>query len=224
MKLHKLLVSLAIAGISTFGLTAYADASDHDSGFYIGIAGGYNHLSKPHGKTFTYTTSTGTADTAMGVGKTSYSLNTHMGYLFNVGSGFDVGPELGFTYYGDYKLKNTATSVTNAYNLYAINLNATGQYTWQSFFARVNGGADFFWVTSGTAFETSSTHKSITEADAGATLGYYFTPCVDAGVYYQHIFGSNHLDKLDHLVPSMDSAGLSLEYAFGSMNGLMGNA
>jgi hypothetical protein len=209
MKLRTLSLALTIAGVSAIS-TAYADDT-HKSGFYAGVSGGYNDMSLPAN----YTDST---DGAITFSNKKYMFGLHGGYFFDLGSGFDVGPAITANYYGPAE----ANSANNGYMTihdYSIGLQATGQYTWQSFFARAHVGESYFFLrgeptNSNNAGDNENQWKPV----AGLSIGYYFTPSINVGLFYDHVFGSNmgtHSDVISQ--PSMNSLGLSLEYAFGGI-------
>lgn len=217
MKLQKLTLALAIAGVSAIATAAYADDT-HSSGFFAGVGGGYNHMTLPSGN-LTFVDDTGATNTVT-ISSKKYMFDIYGGYLFDMGSGFDIGPVLNFSYYGPYKLLDNTTGASENVHIYNINLEAVGQYTWQSFFARVNAGEGYFMLrgsASGSDTHNQSDNDNEWKPLAGFTAGYYFTPAISAGLYYQHVFGSTLSD--DNPMPKMDSVGINVEYAFGGMSG-----
>ncbi len=215
MKLHKLSMALAIAGVAAISTSAFADDT-HNSGFFAGVGAGYNSMNLP--SSVTDTDDSGT--TTYKLSSKEYMFNIHGGYLFDMGSGFDIGPMLNFAYYGPMNANITSTNDTGLaagqnikVNIYNFSLQAVGQYTWQSFFARVNAGEGYFMMRpNDDDFDSHNQWEPV----AGLSVGYYFTPAIDVGVFYQHVFGSSHSDGDG--VPRMNSVGLSVEYAFGGMN------
>jgi hypothetical protein len=215
MKLRTLSLALALAGVAAISSAAYADDS-HSSGFFTGVGAGYNHMTLPSGSISFV--DDGVTNTVTASSK-KYMFDIYGGYLFDMGSGFDLGPMLNFSYYAPYKLSDT-TGATENVHIYNFNFEAAGQYTWQSFFARVNAGEGYFSVkgsASGTDTNNQSDNDHVWKPLAGFTLGYYFTPAINAGLYYQHVFGSSLSD--DNPMPKMDSVGISVEYSFGTVGG-----
>jgi hypothetical protein len=207
MKLHKLSMALAIAGVAAISTAAFAEDT-HNTGFFAGVGAGYNNMNLP--------SSTTVNSIAVTTSSKKYMFDIHGGYLFDMGSGFDIGPMLNLDYYGPYTVTATNASASEKFHIYNFNLQAVGQYTWQSFFARVNAGEGYFMIrgnaTGGGVTENENEWKPV----AGLSVGYYFTPAINVGLFYQHVFGSTVSGG--ELLPHMNSVGLDVEYAFGGMN------
>ena len=215
MKLQKLTLALAIAGVSAIATAAYADDT-HNSGFFAGLEGGYNNTTLPNAQTST--------DPDLGnisFSSKKYMFGVHGGYLFDMGSGFDIGPMLSINYYGPTTVYTTLDGNMHISD-YSIGLQATGQYTWQSFFARGNFGESYFMMRSSPSSNSDEpgSSKNQWKPVAGLTLGYYFTPSLSANMFYSHVFGSSPgADYSSFSQPKMDSVGVGVEYAFGTIGG-----
>ncbi len=212
MKRHSLYTALALAGAVALSSIAYADDT-HYSGFFLGAGGGYNKPDLP-GSSFSVTN--GTSTNTVTATSSKYMFDVYGGYLFDMGSGFDLGPLLAFNYFSPYTVTKS-TSVDEKTNIYNVSLEVVGQYTWQSFFTRVGVGEGYFRTHGNQSSGSSNLLANETQwtALAGATVGYYFTPSFDVGVFYQHVFGSTVGGG--NTIPRMNSLGLSVEYVFGGM-------
>jgi hypothetical protein len=143
------------------------------------------------------------------------------GYFFDLGSGFDLGPVLAFNYFGPTSAQNTNGSGSDQMDIYNFNLQAALQYNWQSFFVRGQAGEGYFRLSEDSN-DASTASTSEWKPMAGLSAGYYFTPEFNAGIFYQHVFGSTI--SQGELLPVMDSIGISVEYAFGGFSSLSSNS
>ncbi len=219
MKLRSLSVALAVAGASMLCASAYADEL-HNSGFFLGAGVGYNHQTLPSGNVV-YNNSDGTTTTFNNFSAKKYMFKIDGGYLFDLGSGFDLGPILSFNYFGPTSAQDTDGSGSDKMDIYNLNLQAALQYNWQSFFVRAQAGEGYFRLVEDSN-DASTASTSEWKPMAGLSAGYYFTPEFNAGIFYQHVFGSTVAQG--ELLPVMDSIGISVEYAFGTYTSLSGNS
>lgn len=216
--------TLLIAGLSTICLATPAFASfAHPAGLYLGVKAGYNRMGSPKQSV---ASSIGFANTAE-ITRDDYVANVHVGYLFAANKFLEFGPQLGYSYYGKYRVTGTgaATGGTNR-QVQSYNVQGVIQFNAQQFFGRIRGGAGYF-KTFGKG-ELTQSPASLTFSDtskwrtiAGASIGYSCTANFSTALFYDHVFGKK-LDSLSDLnangTPVMDTVGIAFAYDFGYTN------
>lgn len=213
----KKLIATSIAAAVALGLSTAAMAAP---GFYVGVKGGYNNMEVPDENVSG--TILGTNISAK-QSTDNYFINVHGGYLFPVAPNFTLGPQIGFSYYGQVKQSDSVGGSTKNGNIdmYSLNLFAVGQYTFNQFYVEgrlggVWGIASLHSKYNTLAYGDDDTQSSLDFA-AGAGFGYYFTPNLSAGITYDHIFGTDYKSdqiKTSYDTPTMDSIGAQITYHF----------
>lgn len=219
--MRKILV-LAAAAALTAGLASSAFADMENGGFYVGVNGGYNKAKLPTGNF-----SSGTV--AYNAKLDKYVANVHVGYVVPVADQFQLGGQVGYSYYGKYKISgnNTATTGTASVKLSSLNLQAVGLYNIQQWFVKGHVGGAYMndsesgsVTVDGTSYKVNS--KSAWKVIAGLAVGYYFTDNFSGEVFYDHIFGKswswNNIASLDSgasdSAPTMNAFGVGVNYSF----------
>lgn len=222
MRLSRLFCSLSLLGLAALGLNAYAE---HATGFYLEGQGAWDLMNSPKLSSASVTDSSSHSYT-VNSSRTSYMVGAGVGYLFNLNPAFDLGPELGYNYYGNYKFEGaspTTGSITHtidSWNAYVV-----AHYFWEQMLIGGRLGIGYFpGHTSGSLTNGSNTvngllsHSEINPI-AGLNLGYAFTPQFSVSLTCDYVFGS----KIDasnwqnNKAPSMTLIGLGLAYAFGNV-------
>jgi len=191
-----IITAIAAAVVATCGSVYATNAS----GFFLGLGGGYNNADLPTGSqtfsplAFPYTVT---------ASKQKFFLNANAGYLFAIGkSGFDVGPQIGYTYYGNYKLSERTVGIAtvsghNKTTIQSINFKLDGRYTIDSFFLGANAGIGDFLLHSSGELSDNSSHVYVPSNGnswdfmSGASLGYNITKNVSVEATYEHVFGQD---------------------------------
>ena len=205
------IVALAVAAALSFGVSA-AYATQTDGGFFIGAKGGYNSMDYP--------TDSGTFGVDTSTGKLSkYMADVHVGYLWPVADVFQLGAQLGYSYYGKYEITETSSSDVATIKTSSINLELVGQWNIQQFFVQARAGAGNVRPSISGTTDQDVTVKSAWDPMAGLSAGYFFTDNFSAEVYVDHVFGKNYsnfsdMDLTGIKPASMNSAGLGVTYSF----------
>lgn len=207
--MKKVVAISALSSALTLGCfaTAHADnlLSWHD--LYIGAGAGLLNSNLPHGK--------GTLNNGLEVsGPKRYKLytNAHVGYLFGLGYGFKLGPQVGYTYYGNNQFTDNNATANIIYQ--SFNLLLVTQYNLpDKFFVTANGGAGYF-LSRGSGF--GFTNHSTWAPMVGAGVGYHLTNNLSVQANYEHVFGPQHRIGSANLstVPTMNLFGLGVNYQF----------
>jgi len=218
MKLSRFIA--AAAGVAALGLSTASFAA---AGAYVGVKGGYNNME--------VTTGSATLNgTGVSVSTDDYFYNIHAGYLFPVAPQMFLGPQIGYTRYGNYKVdgKGNFTSSMKE-EISGINLLLVGQYDFSNQFylqGRIgaeyakmqgSGGLDAAGIT-----QLGNVSKNQILPTAGISVGYYFLPQLSGALTYDHLFGKNYNDNYgesdggnnNDVIPAMDSLGVSVSYHF----------
>lgn len=206
----KKLTTLAIAAALSLGVTA-AYASQSQGGFSIGVKGGYNDMDVPTASD----TINGHEFTAK---KDKYVADIHVAYLWPVADVFQLGGQLGYSYYGKYKITGNSANADAKFS--DPNLQLVGQWNIQQWFVQLRGGVGYFKpsVSNSIADFNYDTKKSW-DAIGGASAGYFFTDNFSGEVFVDHVFGKNYssisdVDTNNAKAPTMTSAGIGLTYSF----------
>lgn len=214
--MKKLMMIGAAVALSLGVASAYA--SQNDGGFYVGVKGGYNNMDVPSG------TITGN-DGSVTEKNDKYMANIHVGYLWPVADQFQLGGQIGYSYYGKWKLTGASGSALgNSADIKfsSLNLLVVGQYNIEQWFVQGRVGA-------ARAHETQSDNLVGTDGEfssewavmAGASVGYYFTENFSAEIFYDHLFGQSitkskllHASDSSNKPPTMNSVGIGISYSF----------
>jgi len=204
------IVTLAVAAALSLGISA-AYASQSEGGFSIGVKGGYNDMDVPtDAGTFGAYTVTPKKD--------KYLADIHADYLWPVADVFQLGGQVGYSYYGKYKLTSNNGSASS--KISALNLQLVGQWNIQQFFVQARVGEGYFHSSNSNSIsDTSYDIKNTWAPVAGLSAGYFFTDNFSAEISYDHTFGKNYssaadLDRNNNKVPTMNSVGVGLTYSF----------
>lgn len=212
--MKKLIVSAA-AIILSAGLASSAFATQQDGGFYVGVKGGYNKMSMPDGN-FTI------AGTPVKGNPNNYTANLHVGYLFPVADQFQLGGQIGYSYYGNWKMTQSGSSENIKNKYYSLNAQVVGQWNIDDWFVQGRVGAGRFHAS---ITDSDSTNDSSSfnqwKALAGLSGGYYFTENLSAELFYDHVFGKNLKSNAGFTstsaakqIPAMNSVGIGVTYSF----------
>ncbi len=210
----KNIITLAVAAALSLSL-ASAFASQSEGGFSIGVKGGYNNMDLP--------TSEGTVGDFTLTGKKDKMVgDLHMAYLWPVADVFQLGAQLGYSYYGKYTLTETAPETGSTDNkITAFNLQLLGQWNIQQWFVQGRVGAGYFHQSNaGNSADDSTDSSNKIAPIAGLSGGYFFTDNFSAEVFVDHVFGKNYSSMSDfsssstNKPPVMTSAGLGVTYSF----------
>lgn len=208
-KLIKTTVGVAIA----VGLASTAFATQNDGGLYIGAKVGYNKMDVPTGD---FTVSGASLN-----GKTDkYVGNIHVGYLMPVADQFQLGGQLGYSRYGQYKVTASGADAFKD-TISSFNILAVGQWNIEQWFVQGRLGMGRFLAhDSGDASSVAGTNfQNKWIAIAGLSGGYFFSENLSGEVFYDHSFGknlkaSNMTETSQNKMPTMNSIGIGLTYSF----------
>lgn len=212
------LISVAMA------TTAFA--TEQKGGFFVGVKGGYNSMDYPTGEQ----TLTDAGNTlVLKASKDTYIVNIHGGYTWPIADEFQLGGQLGYSNYGQYKVSgnNSSNTGTSSLNLQSLNLLLVGQYDVEKWFvegrvgsARMIPSESGAVTNNGTGYKADS--KNHWDVITGASIGYYFNENLSMKFFYDHIFGKawtwqdfGSEDGNQKDAPaSIDSFGLGLTWRF----------
>lgn len=209
--MKKLMMMGAAAALSLSVASAFA--TQNDGGFYVGVKGGYNNMDVPTGSTI------GGSATVTGK-KDKYVANIHAGYLWPVADQFQLGAQIGYSYFGKYKLTNTTGGKADI-KLSSLNLLAVGQYNIEQWFVQGRvGGGYVHESASGNVAGTDGEVDNKWLVVAGASVGYYFTENFSGQIFYDHYFGQDITNSklangsANNKPPTMNSVGIGIAYSF----------
>lgn len=230
--MKKTLLSAAIVGALAISGAAYA-TQINNGGFYVGVSGGLNGASMPSTTALENDVlgSPGVTQVSGTIKDSGYYLNAHMGYLFPIVNRLAIGPQIGYSYYGENKISisrtvfGTQQSATETQTVESVNFLAVAKFNFtQDWFITANGGIGRFFndvqlsgpSLSNRAQNNLDAHSPDTwEAMAGASVGYDIYKGLSLSVNYEHIFGAdNDNSPLFTKAPKMDLLGLGLTYTF----------
>lgn len=221
-KYMRTLTALAVAAALSFGVTA-AYASQSEGGFSIGVKGGYNDMSVPTASQ-TYTDIFNGDTVNVSEKKDKYMADIHVAYLWPVADTFQLGGQLGYSYYGKYKTTVTegSDSTEATAKFFDPNLQLVGQWNIQQWFLQARAGVGYFkpTVSNGSDNDVTYETKSTWDPVAGISGGYFFTDNFSAEVFYDHVFGTNYNSASNlnsdtsNKPPTMNSAGIGITYSF----------
>lgn len=213
----KNIITLAVTAALSLSL-ASAFASQSEGGFSIGVKGGYNTMDYPTSQQ-SFTDSDGDVLNISGK-KDKMVGDLHVAYLWPVADVFQLGAQLGYSYYGKYTISGTddGISVSGDNKISAINLQLVGQWNIQQWFVQARAGAGYFHQSEAGTNSDSNSSNNKTLPIAGLSGGYFFTDNFSGEVFVDHVFGKNYstmsdLDNADK-PPTMTSAGLGITYSF----------
>lgn len=212
------LLSVAVASALALGAsTAYATQSE--GGFSIGVKGGYKDIDIP---TSSLSGSIDGKTLSLSSKIDKYVGNIHAGYLWPVADVFQLGGQVGYSYYGQYKLTGTfdgaSASIKTTYS--SVNLEVVGQWNIQSWFVQLRAGGGYFMQNasdSGAFGNTDHSRDNKWAPIAGVSGGYFFTDNFSGEVFYDHVFGTNYnsTSVLSADKPAtMNMVGVGLTYSF----------
>jgi len=207
----KNIITLAVTAALSLSLVS-AFASQSEGGFSIGLKGGYNDMSLP--------TSQGTVDGYTLTGKKDKMVgDLHVAYLWPLADVFQLGAQLGYSYYGKYTLTEPGTGSADD-KISAFNLQLVGQWNIQQWFIQARAGAGYFHQSDANFDPDNSKSSNKIAPIAGLSGGYFFTDNFSGEVFVDHVFGKNYSNMSDFSTgnankpPVMTSAGIGITYSF----------
>ncbi len=215
------LTALGVAAALSLGITN-AYAGQNEGGFSIGVKGGYNTMDFP---TNSQELTDDDGDSLVINGKKDeYIAGVHVDYLWPVADFFELGSQLGYSYYGKYKTNYTYNGVAGSttYQIGDASFQLVAQWNIQKFFLQLRGGAGYFHTaTSNSGADLDPTiNKNTWNPLLGASAGLFLTDNFSAEIFVDHVFGQNYgnfidLANADTIKPAtMTSVGLGVAYTF----------
>lgn len=182
-------------------------------GIYVGIQGGYKTMNFPKETRLTDIFVGPTRFPNQNQVKSSYDndfLGAYAGDLFSVMPNLQIGPQVGYSYYGRIKMKNlqppnplpgllASGSITESFT--SINLAAVINYDINKFFIRGLAGLNYMqgsissdYRVDADSLAVSHLVKSSDNLDfaMGIGAGVYVIKNLSLGINYEHIFGKNY--------------------------------
>jgi len=221
----KNIIKVAVTAALSLSLVG-AFASQSEGGFSVGVKGGYNDMAMPMDSSSLKID--GVTVLSVTPKQDHYVADVHVAYLWALSDAFQLGAQLGYDYYGQYKSTVTAggTSVEGKDKITAPNLQLVGQWNIQQWFIQGRVGAGYFHQSGSASVDGNNVgnSKSSNKAApiAGVSAGYFFTDNFSGEVFYDHVFGKDYSDANKDLTdnnddktpPTMNSIGLGITYSF----------
>lgn len=209
--------TLAVAALAT-GLASTAFATQNDGGIYVGGKLGYNNMIAPSGNSQVNGTNAFKADI------NNYMANIHVGYLWPVADQIQVGGQLGYSYYGKYKVSAYGSGTGNLDSkLSSFNLLAVGQWNIEDWFVKGRIGAARVMAKNSGNYTFGATTSKVFDSKwlglVGLSGGYFFNDNLSLELFYDRLVGKNVntsdvINTRGSFPPSMNSVGLGLTWSF----------